>query len=183
MLVALPAVTSAASSSAVRKLAASLTSGAKSLLDPAGANRDRQREAKAQAYLDDALQGSVTAARYMLGGLKKVENEARYYRPRVATLTNQRPDVIAEARQLGDLWDDAAIPTASASKIEEELSRLGTEVRKEVASTVQRVTAGAGSEASDAITGNDSAVTIPTSKGTIFLVVVGLVVAYLALRK
>lgn len=94
----------AAQFAAVASTAQKIINSIESIFDP-GAARDAQRLARANYFRDAADLGSVTAARYILGGLVNTSgNERPYYTAAENTVQTTRPDVMTAAIADGALW-------------------------------------------------------------------------------
>lgn len=148
-----------------------------------GASRDKQRQAEADGYGKSALAGSVTAARYVLGGqANTASHEKPMYDAWVNTLSLQAPAILAQARALGQLWagSPVSVGDGGVSVIQTDLQKLGTQLQTDAAKAIQQ----AGSQVVSALTGavapagsaQSQPVTIPTNMTTIVLVIAGVIV-------
>lgn len=87
-----------------------------------GNGRDAQRQARADWFTQAAKQGSVTAARILLGGLTNTAgNESPMYQKAIASLANS--PVLQQAESLGPYWDttDDNASTKMRARVESEL--------------------------------------------------------------
>lgn len=115
----------------------SLVSNASGMFD-SGKSTDQKRLARANFFRDSALAGSVTAGRYLLGGLANVAgNEKPYYTAAWAQLvgdpTGLGEQVSQEATAQGALWntsDVAGDPSKSAmiADVQTDLKAIGKQV-------------------------------------------------------
>lgn len=79
------------------------------VFDP-GKTRDEQRQARADFFQQAAIAGSVTAMRYILGGLQNTaSHEIPMYQAAASAVQSARPDVYQEATLQGAKWA-AGIP-------------------------------------------------------------------------
>lgn len=100
-----------AAASAVASGAGKVISSVTNLFDP-GKSRDQQREARANFFRDAALLGSITAARYLIGGTQNTGgNERPYYQAAISKLqgTPIGQQAYSQAQIQGALWA-AGIP-------------------------------------------------------------------------
>jgi len=101
---ALPLLAAAASSPTVRGAISKAVGGLIGIVDP-GKKREANRKARAQMWGDIARQGSITAARYILGGRTMVYtvNEKGYYEEQWKQLQAAQPGLASRAQSLGGL--------------------------------------------------------------------------------
>lgn len=106
-----------------------IASNASNIFNP-GKSRDEQRLARANYFRDSAIAGSVTAARYVLGGEQNTGgNEIPYYQQAWSMIAAQRPDVANEAESQGAKWA-AGIPDPGGTQsmvndVKADLAALG----------------------------------------------------------
>lgn len=93
-----------------------------------GAGRDAQRKARADWFTAQAIAGSVTAARVVLGGLANTaSHEQPFYQAGVTTITAQNPAVMNLALSAGPYWDTTDNDSSDKMRalVNNELATLG----------------------------------------------------------
>lgn len=93
-----------------------------------GAGRDAQRKARADWFTAQGVQGSVTAARVVLGGLANTaSHEQPFYQEGVKTITAEAPGVMNLALAAGPYWDTTDNDSSDHMRalVNNELATLG----------------------------------------------------------
>lgn len=157
-------------------------------IDP-GKARDRRREAEAEYYYQQALQGSVTAARYLYWAKdnKYTIKEKGYSRDRWNKLQGSAPQIANQAVQLGGLPMPDNPSADQLTAMQQEIQDWTNSVRSATSTFVANVAAGAGTQAASAIAPKGSAesgtVLIPTDMRTVTLIVAAIVLVAFVLWK
>jgi hypothetical protein len=106
-----------------------IASSAGAIFD-SGKSSDEQRQARAAFFRDSGIAGSVTAARYVLGGLQNTaSHEIPYYQAAWSAIAAARPDVAAEAEAQGLKWA-SSVPDPGGTQqmvndVKQDLAALG----------------------------------------------------------
>jgi len=155
-----------------------------------GAKRDADRQARADAFGNAALHGSIIAARYVLGGITNTaSHESPMYSAWKSKLEALVPELMQQAEAAGPLWDvgDTTDGHHAASAITDELQGFVDGVKTDASKFVQRAGSGAVDYLSGKIAPAGSAqshpVTIPTNMQTIVLIVLAVVIAFFFFRR
>jgi hypothetical protein len=169
-----------------------------------GHPKDAQRIKEARENGDRAVRGDVNAAELVLRRVRDAAtavgrdaNRAAWDRikqeaPAIAAqaLRNQPPEfaeVASGGRAKGEIGRNALATELDrlAGKIGETIDNATRQIRNDTADTVQRVAAGGGAAAADAIDGDGSSrISIPTDKAMLLMVVaVVALLAFVALRR
>lgn len=148
------------------------------IVDP-GADRDKARAARCNLYLGGALQGDVTSARYLLTGAQVVyaQKEKDLYANAIAQVTSQQPGTMAAARALGPMT--SGFVDADSSTFNTQLTALENSLKGRIVDAAQS----AGNAGLNTLANGSNAVNIPTTKSTLWLFALGVVLLVVFLRR
>lgn len=172
MIAAIPALVSGGTS---------IVQGVQSLINP-GASRDKARAARLAVHESGALAGDVDSARRLINGEKtSASAESKMYAAAIERVRAAQPDTMAQAEKLGPLA--TGFGRADGTGWAQELESLRHDLEVRVSQTVQKAGAGLTTAAANGVTGGSSAVTIPTTRGTLVFLAVAVVALIVLFRR
>jgi len=162
-----------------------IAAGVSGVAAPSGiSDKDKARVAAANSALQSALNGDASALQYMQG---QANNSATQVGKNAFKQALQQY-YAAQAQRTGGVVPVSTVPyqppsTSQPSALQSAIGSTVQSVRNDLASGVQNIGAGSTTAASNFLSGNNSALTLPTNMKTIVLVGVAALGAFLIFSK